>query len=124
METTYSEFCDTIAKDYGIDRNQIHKTYFNQFPVKNGVRKINSYSNAVIVDKKGNEFPYMLSQYKRNDEKLVDFDYIYTIRLKNLDEICKEANIELESKKCRICEGGGWTSQGCQYFYKDISCKI
>jgi len=123
-DVTYYQFCKMIAEDFAIEFNQKHKTYFNQFPLKNGNRKISSFYNAVIVDKNGNEFPYMLNPSMRNNEKLSDFDYIYVIRHKDLFQICEETGVKLKSKKCRICEGGGWTSQGTKYFYKDISCEV
>lgn len=126
MQVTYYQFCKTIADDFKIELNQKHKTKLSQFPIKNGKRKISSFYDAVIVDVDGNEYPYMLSQTPpiRNDEKLIDFDYIYIIRPKGLEQILKETGVNLKSKKCRICEGGGWYSQGRRYFYKDISCEV
>jgi len=67
MEVTYYKFCKTISDDFGIEINKKHKTFFNQFPIKNGKRKINSFHDAIIVDKDGNEYPYMLSQTVRNE---------------------------------------------------------
>jgi hypothetical protein len=124
MEVTYYQFCKTIAEDFGIKLNQKHKTNFNQFPIKNGKRKINSFRDATIVDKQGNEYPYMISQTVRNEEKLIDFDYIYITRPKNLTQIIEETGVVLKSKSCKICEGGGWYSQGTKYFYKEISCEV
>ena len=126
MEVTYYQFCKTIADDFKIELNQKHKTRLSQFPIKNGKRKINSFHDAIIVDSNGKEYPYMLSQTPpiRNEEKLIDFDYIYITRPKGLGQILKETGINLKSEKCRICEGGGWYSQGTRYFYKDISCEV
>jgi hypothetical protein len=124
MEVTYYQFCKTIAKDFGIELNKKYKTKFNQFPLINGKRKINSFHDAVIVDSKGNEYPYMISQTVRNEEKLIDFDYIYVTRPKNLNQITEETGVVLKSKSCKICEGGGWHSKGTEYFYKDISCEV
>ena len=124
MEVTYYQFCKTIADDFKIELNQKHKTKFSEFPVKNGRRKISSFYDSTIVDANGNEYPYMLNQSMRNEEKLVDFDHIYFIRPKNLNQILNETGIKLRSEKCKICEGGGWYSQGTRYFYKDISCEV
>lgn len=46
----------------------------------------------------------MLSQTPpiRNEEKLIDFDYIYITRPKGLGQILKETGINLKSEKCRI----------------------
>jgi len=124
MEVTYYQFCKTISEDFGIEINQKHKTFFNQFPIKNGKIKINSFHDAVIVDANGNEYPYMLGQTIRNEDKLLDFDYIYITRPKGLKEITEETGIKLKSNPCKICEGNGWYSQGKKYFYKDITCEI
>jgi hypothetical protein len=124
MDVTYYQFCKTIADDFGIELNQKHKTKFNQFPIKNGKRKINSFHDAIIVDKQGNEYPYMISQTIRNEEKLIDFDYLYVTRPKNLNQIIKETGVVLKSQYCKIYEGGGWYSYGTKYFYKDISCEV
>ena len=123
--TSY-DFCKRVCEDLGIKLSQKHKMYFMQFPFKNGKRKINSFSDSVIVDKKGNEYPYMISQAPaiRNEERLIDFDYLYTIRSKGLEKIIQETGIKLKSEKCRICEGGGWYSNGTKYFYKDIYCEV
>lgn len=95
-----------------------------QFPVKNGIRKISSFYDAKIVDKNGNEFDYMLNQNTRNNEKLLDFDYIYVSRPKSLQQIIEETGAKVTAKKCKICEGGGWYSQGFRYTYKDIYCEV
>ena len=123
MEVTYYQFCKTIAEDFGIELNQKYETKFNQFPIKNGKRKIRSFHDAIIVDKKGNEHSYMINQNVRNEEKLIDFDYIYITRTKTLKQIIEETGVVLSSTPCRICEGDGWYSQGTEYFYKEISCK-
>jgi hypothetical protein len=124
IQVTQHEFCKTICEDFGIELKQKHKTNFNQFPIKNGKRKINSSHDAIIVDRQGNEHPYMINQTVRNEEKLIDFDYIYIIRAKQLEQVLEETGLKLESKPCKICEGGGWYSKGIKYFYKDITCEI
>jgi len=124
MMVTYYQFCKTIAEDFKIELNQKYKTKLSSFPIRNNKRKIKSYYDARIVDNEGNEYPYMLTQTIRNEEKLVDFDYIYVIRPKSLEQIIKEIGINLKSEKCKISESGGWYSQGIRYFYKDIFCEI
>lgn len=124
MEVSYYQFCKIIAEDLGIELNVKHKMFMSQFPIKNGKRKITSFFDAKIVDRNGDEHPYMINQTVRNEEKLLEFDYIYVIRPKGLEEIIKETGLQLKSKKCRICEGGGWHSQGTRVFYKDIYCEF
>lgn len=124
MTVTYYKFCKTIASDFNIELNQKHKMYFDQFKIVNGKRKITACFDSVIVDRNGIEYPYMLDCNKRNEDKLVDFDYIYVIRPKSLNDILSEANITLKSQRCKICEGGGWYSNGTRYFYKDLECEV
>lgn len=113
-----------ICDDYNLELNRKYKIYKNEFPIKNGKRKIKASNTHIIVDREGNEYPYMLNEYQRNDEKLVDFHYLYINAPKQLDEILKEANITLDVKPCRIDEGGGWYSKGKRYTYKDIYCEV
>lgn len=124
MRVKYEDFCRAIAEDFNIELNKKHKIFFNDFPIKNGKRKINSFRDSVIVDNDGNEHPYMLDATIRNDEKLIDFNHIYYIRPKNLKQIMKETNVTLKSEPSRICEGGGWYSNGTRFYYKNIFCDI
>lgn len=123
-QLTSWELAKIIANDYNIELSCITKTYYNQFPIKNGKKKIHATHDSIIVDKEGNEFPYMKSTSQRNNEKLEDFDYIYVVRNKSLLKVIEEAGTTIESKPCRICEGNGWTSAGRQYIYKDMYCEV
>lgn len=124
MEVTSHEFIKKICSDFSIDFYQKIKKYYNEFPLINGVKKINLFNDSIIVDKNGNEHPYMLGKYLRNEEKLKDFDYIYIIRPKAFNQIIEETGLFLKSEKCKISEGGGWYSQGTRFFYKDIYCEL
>jgi len=123
-EVSNHEFCKTIADDFNIELTHKIKMFKKHFPIKKGKIKISSSYDSIIVDNEGNEHPYMLTDNIRNNEKLVDFDYIYVVRYKTLSTILTEAKIEIKSQPCRICEGGGWYSNGTKYFYKDIYCEI
>jgi hypothetical protein len=120
---TYYNLVDRIAKDYSIDPRQKIKTFKKDFPFKNGKRRIKSSYDSIIVDNDGKEHPYMLTERQRNNDKLKDFDHIYIIRTKSLDQILQEANITLKSEPCKICEGGGWYSKGKRVFYKEFYCE-
>jgi hypothetical protein len=102
MQVTQYEFCKTIADDYGIEINEKQITKMSQFPIKNGKRKVKSFYDAIIVDTKGNEYPYMIDMHTRNNERLIDFDYIYITRSKRLNKIISEAGITLKSESVRI----------------------
>jgi hypothetical protein len=124
MEVSSYNFKQQIIKDYKLTPDKKHIIRYNQFPMKNGKRKISSPHNSTIVDKEGNEYPYMLTHNQRNAEKLKDFDHIYFMQYKSLDEITREAGITLKTEPCRICEGGGWYSNGRRYYYKDLTCEF
>ena len=121
--TSY-EMCKIICQDHGIWPTSIHKTYFNQYKVVNGIRKIRAPFNAVIVTNEGEELPYMLPNGCRNEAALASFDFIYVKTFKSLLEVIKEANVGVKTSKCKISEGGGWYSQGLRYTYKDFYCEI
>lgn len=126
-ELSYREFCKEICIDFGIDPIKKIKRLKNDFKDKWGNFKVNSPNDSIIVDKDGNEFPYMKSMYLpsvRNEEKLIDFDYIYFLRPKTIGEIEVEAKIKIKYEPCKISEGGGWYSKGKKYFYKDICCEV
>ena len=125
-QVTYYEMTKQIAADYGLELNQKIETPVSKFPIKNGKPKIYATCDAVIIGSDGSEHPYMLRQFPgiRNDEKLVGAKYIYVMRPKNLQDLCKEAGIELKSSPCRVCEGGGWYSNGHAYYYKETYCEV
>ena len=124
MEVSSYTFKQQIIQDYNLTPYKKVKIPHNQFPMKNGKRKIKVSHNSIIVDKNGNEYPYMLNQHQRNEEKLNDFDHIYFIQYKTLDEITKEAGITLKSQSCKISEGDGWYSNGNRYYYKNLICEF
>jgi hypothetical protein len=120
MKVNYQTFIETIANDYNVSSTEEIKHYFSSFPIKNGKRKINASYDAIIVDREGNKFPYMLTKSQRNADKLIDFDYISITRLKPLKVLLEEIGLILKSENCKICEGNGWYSQGTRYYYKEL----
>lgn len=113
-----------IAEDYNISSKKKMKTYFNEFPIRKNKRRICGRYDSIIVDKDGDEFPYMSSKNERNDDKLIEFDYIYNIVYKTLEDIINELNLHLKTEECKICESGGWFSIGMRYYYKNYYCDI
>jgi len=122
------QFCKIIAEDYNIELTQKQITKQEDFPTNTntGKKRINSPYDAIIVDKSGNEFPYMLevSTGTRNEEKLVEFDYIYVTRKKSLKQIIDETGVKLNIEPYKICEGNGWYTRGHRYSYKNIYCEF
>lgn len=45
--------------------------------------------------------------------------YIKSMQCKSINEIITELNLDLKPVKCKICEGGGWYSDGVCYTYKN-----
>ena len=124
MLVTTSKLYDMIIQDFGIEPKLKVITNYNQFPIKNGKRKINSNRDSIIVDKQGLEHLYMINQNRRNEEKLIEFDHIYYFTYKSISQIIKEAGIILKSEPCKICEGNGWYSKGERIFYKNVYCEL
>lgn len=122
-EVTLFEFLSRIAKDFNLELRRKHETPFNRYPSVNGKKKIKAPYDAIIIDLDGAEHPYMLESGTRNNEKLIEFDRIYIIRTKDLWALSEEAGIKIHSANCKISEGGGWSSNGVRYFYKDIYCE-
>lgn len=120
---TTHELAMDIVEELGIEAKNRIKTKFENYPVKDGKRKIKSFWDSVIVDRDGNEHPYMLDNNCRNDEKLVDFDHIYYERYKDISQVIKETGAKVHTKFVKICEGGGWFSAGFRYTYKDKYCE-
>lgn len=123
-QITKDQMIRSIATDYNLDPYTKIVQTFKSFPIVNGKKRISASFDSIIMGKDDIEHPYMLDQHKRNEEKLIDFKYIYRIVLKSsLKSIADEAGIQLKSSKCKVCEGGGWYSHGTRYEYKDTYCE-
>jgi hypothetical protein len=70
------------------------------------------------------EHPYMLNEYKRNDEILSKGKELRYKTSKSLRELISEYNLPIQTKPCRICEGNGWTSSGTRYSYENMFIEI
>ena len=126
-DLSYSHFCDIVAKRYNIDRKVKVKFKQDSFPRNNkGKQKIHMPHDSTIVDKKGIEHPYMLPENynQRNDSKLKEFDHVYFYRYIDIEEIEKVAGIKIKRENCRVCEGGGWYSNGTRYIFEDYCCEV
>ena len=124
VEITEFEMIKQVANDYSICISKRVEKKFEDYPTYGGIRKIHSHRDAVIVKRDGTEVPYMIDYNNRNNAELRDFDHIYVIRPKSLIEILDEAEIELKAEPCRICEGGGWSSQGVRLYYHKFYCEV
>ena len=110
-----------IASDYVIPLKFEQRIYHNQFPMKGGKRKIHARYDSIIVHSDGSRYPYMLPNGSRNNDKLVEFDYICTIITKSLLTVVAVAETKHKFKyeRCKLDEGGGCWSWGTRMYYKD-----
>ena len=123
-QISYESFCKMITDYYNIEVNKKYISHFNQFLIKNGKKEVYAPNNSVIVDINKLEYPYMLNEYIRNEERLINFDYIYYFSPKSLLQILREANLTLEYEDCKIDEVGDEYTQGIRYFYKEYFCEF
>lgn len=111
-----------IAKDFSIS---IEKEFTLSLP--NSAANIKGFVRGIAARTRifdgETEHPFMLNGMRNNDvlNKGVELRFLGR---KSLDEIIKESGATVKTENCRICEGGGWTSQGTRYIYKDIYCEI
>lgn len=121
-EVTYYEFIKTICSDHNIS---IDKEYTLKLPADKRVMKWFTRSRAgqIRIFDGNAEHPYMVDG-TRNDGVLVNGNELRIKDTKSFDLILKETGVKLQSGKCKICEGGGWYSEGTRYIYKDIYCEI
>ena len=122
-QVTVYEFMLEIAKDFSID---INKEFTIRLPKdKKAIKSFtSSLADMVRIFDGEKEHRYMINACKRNDEALqkgIELRYSGT---KSLSEVIKESGVELKVKKCKVCEGGGWYSEGFQYFHKEVYCEI
>ena len=115
------EFITLLCSDFSINPKIEYKHYYDSFPIVNGKKKINMSAQSIIVDKNGNKYPYVIND-RRNESKLVDFDYILVTVDKSIHQIVKEGNINLTTSSCRLDEGNGCYSKGNKYIYKNYYC--
>lgn len=118
-EVTMYKFIETICKDYNVD---INKTDVLVLPQDRKEIKKFTRSRAemvrIVVD--NIEAPYMLDDYKRNQEALDKAQELRCSATKYLQEVIQETGVILSTKTVKISEGGGWYSHGTEYTYKNI----
>lgn len=121
----YTEFTEEIAKDFGIS---IQKEYVLQLPAdKKTIKSFTiSRANDVRIFDGVQEHPYIFNKpgTQRNEEALANGKELRYLGYKGLVEILEVAGNSVTTKSCRICEGGGWSSEGTRYMYKEIYCEI
>lgn len=111
-----------IADDFGVS---LKREYVLRLPANKKNMKMFTMgeAGAVRIFDGTNEHPYMLPG-KRNDEKLKTGIELRKISEKTLSEIIKETGAKVKTEGCKVCEGGGWYSNGTRYIYKEIYCEL
>lgn len=121
-ELSYRNFVKKIAEDFNLSPDKEYKLSLpaDKKAFKNFVRG-DAYRMRIFDGT--NEHPYMLEN-KRNDEALAKGVELRYLGEKGLNTILEETGLKLKSENCRICEGGGWYSNGTKYFYKDYCVEV
>ncbi len=117
-----ADFLKRIAEDFNVST---FMEYTLKLPADK--REIKNFTRGVahqvrIFDGK-TENDYMISQSVRDDFSLAKGTELRWTGLKPLGKLIHETGAEVIGEKCRICEGGGWTSEGMRYTYGDIYCE-
>lgn len=120
---SYSKFISQIAEDFN---TSLEKEYTLNLPnIKGKIKGFTaSVASRVRIFDGIEEHPYMLSKHLRNEDKFKQGVELRYLGEKGFDEIIKESGIQLKSSPCKICEGGGWSSQGTRYYYKETYCEF
>ena len=122
-QVTYIQFLKRICKDFNLE---LETEYVLPLPATKKQIKQFTTSRAKdvrIFDGKC-EHPYMISENQRNSKTLTNGVQLRYKGYKPLGLLTTEANIQLNTKSCKICEGGGWYSNGTQYSYEDIYIEL
>lgn len=118
-QLTCLKFVEMIAKDFELNPK---KETVLQMPSDKLARKrfVRGVAHEVRIFDGKQEHPYMIGCEKRNEEafsKAVELRYL---AWKNIEEILGESGAQVKITKCKICEGGGWFTEGKRYIYKNF----
>lgn len=116
------DFLIRIANDFNVSPFMEYtlKLSAEKHKIKNFTRGI--AAQVRIFDGRA-ENPYMISGTQRDDFSLAKGTELRWTGLKPLGKLIHETGAVVKGEKCRICEGGGWTSEGMRYSYGDIYCE-
>lgn len=115
----YYQFIQRIADDFNVP---LTREYTLKMPspipcIKKFVR--GRAANVRCFDGVS-EQPFMKDVQQRNTCAIVKAKELRVTAFKTLDFLIQETGAKLQSKSVRICEGGGWHSEGTRYIYKDV----
>lgn len=119
IELNYYQFIKRIADDFNVP---LTKEYTLKMPapikcIKDFVRS--RAANVRCFDGIS-ELPFMKDNQQRNTCAIVKSKELRVTDNKTLEYLIKETGVKLHTKKVRICEGGGWHSEGTRFIYKDF----
>jgi hypothetical protein len=118
-QLNYYDFIKRIADDFNVP---LTREYTLKMPapipaIKSFVR--GRAANVRCFDGT-NEQPFMATNQQRNNCAIVKSKELRVNAFKTLDFLIQETGLKLQTKSVRICEGGGWHSEGTRYIYKDV----
>jgi len=124
-QVRYYDFIKRICEDFNLE---IDMEYVLPLPADKKFIKGFTTSRAgdIRIFDGELEHPYMMDKHscQRNDKAFAIGKELRYKGTKSMADIINESGVKLETKKCRICEGGGWSSEGTRYIYKDIYCEL
>jgi hypothetical protein len=124
IETLHNhDFLKVICFDFGISQE---KEYTLRLPTDKKTFKqwTRGWAHGARIFDGSKEHPYMIDRNTRNEKQLETATELRYLGFKTFSQIVKESGVKLQREKCRICEGGGWHSEGTKYTYKNISCEF
>lgn len=135
-ELSVKEFIAQMVKDG--KRNVVNFTPKKVFtlPLPADSKLVREFTKGlaykVVIFDGQEEHPYMINLRKRGNVHGNRNEEIFKkgveLRLyvdKSMREIAKEVGIgSLKEKRCQICEGGGWFSDGWRYSYGDYYTEV
>lgn len=118
-QLNYYDFIKRIADDFNVP---LTREYTLQLPIK--IKWIKNFVRSRAADVRCfdgiSEQPFMKDNQQRNHEAIEKAIELRVTDFKTLDYLVEETGASIQSKSVRICEGGGWSSQGIRFIYKDI----
>ena len=106
-----------IASDYGLNPEKETTLKLPKKPKSIKTFTAGFAANVRIFDG-DKEHPFLMGN-SRNNAVLEKGTELRLKVSKSIEEIVAEANITLAAESCKICEGGGWYSNGIRAFYKE-----
>ena len=115
----YYQFIKLIADDFKVSLTREY-TLRMPSPIPCIKKFVRGRSANVRCFDGTSEQPFMATNQQRNACAIVKATELRVTYFKTLDFLIQETGAKLQTKNVRICEGGGWHSEGTRYIYKNF----